>query len=87
MPLGGILFFFLKNVPVVDFMYRVFTRMPGGVTVDDSGLCCCVPCLSSAVIFLCLWIQRNCRLRDGREKRERGKGDQCGGGWGGDPLL
>ena len=27
-------------------MFHVFTRMPGGVTVRDSGLCrCCVPCL------------------------------------------
>ena len=25
--------------------------MPGGVNVGDSGLCCCVPCLSSAVPF------------------------------------
>ena len=32
----------------------VFTCMPSGVTVDDSGLCCCVPCLSSAIISLCL---------------------------------
>ena len=28
----------------------------GGVTVGDSGLCCCVPCLSSAIISLCLLI-------------------------------
>ena len=26
------------------------TRMPGGVTVGDSGLCCYVPCLLSAVV-------------------------------------
>ena len=31
-----------------------FTRMPGGVTIGDSGLCCCVPCLSRAIIALCL---------------------------------
>ena len=29
----------------------VFTRMPGGVTVGDSGLCCCVPCLWSGTDF------------------------------------
>ena len=29
-----------KNVPVVEFMYLVFTRMPVRVTVGDSGLCC-----------------------------------------------
>ena len=28
-------------------MYTVFTGMPDGVTVGDSGLCCCVPCLLS----------------------------------------
>ena len=43
----------LKRVPLVEFMYRVFTRMPGGVTVGDSGLCCCVPCLLSAINSLC----------------------------------
>ena len=36
MPLGGILF---EDVPLVEFMYLVFTSMPGAV--DDSGLCCC----------------------------------------------
>ena len=30
--------------------------LPGGVTVGDSGLCCCVPCLSSAIISPCLLI-------------------------------
>ena len=40
----------------MEFVYLVFTRMPGGVTVGDSGLRCCVPCLSSATIFLCLLI-------------------------------
>ena len=44
----------LNNVPFVEFMYLVFTRMPGGVTVGDSGLCCCVPCLLSAMNSLCL---------------------------------
>ena len=33
----------------------VFTRTPGGVNVSDSDLCCCVPCLSSAIISLC-WL-------------------------------
>ena len=46
MPLGAS---FFEDVPLVEFMYLVFTHMPGGVTVGDSGLCCCVPCLSSAI--------------------------------------
>ena len=53
MPLGAS---FFEDVPLVGFIYLVFTRTPGGVTVGDSGLCCCVPCLSSAVISLCLLI-------------------------------
>ena len=34
-------FFFgggVKDVPVMEFMNLVFTRMPGGITVGDSGL-------------------------------------------------
>ena len=42
-----------EDVPLVEFMYLVFTRMPGGVTVGDLGLCCCIPCLSSVIISLC----------------------------------
>ena len=42
----------LEEVPLVEFMYPVFTRMPGGVTAGDSGLCCCVPCLLRAVLDL-----------------------------------
>ena len=53
MPLGAS---FLEDVPLVEFIYVVFTRMPGGVTVSDSGLCCCAPCMSSAVTSLCLLI-------------------------------
>ena len=53
MPLGAS---FIEDVPLVEFMYLVFTRTPGGVTVGDSGLCCCVPCLSSAIISLCLLV-------------------------------
>ena len=53
MPLGAS---YSEDVPLVDFIYPVFTRMPGGVTVNDSGLCCCVPCLLSAIISLCLVI-------------------------------
>ena len=49
MPLGAS---FFKDVPLVEFIYLVFTRTPGGVVVGDSGLCC-VPCLSSAIISLC----------------------------------
>ena len=40
----------------VELIYLVFTRTPGGVTVGDSGLCCCVPCLLSAINSLCLLI-------------------------------
>ena len=40
----------------MEFVYLVFTHTPGGVTLDDPGLCCCVPCLSSAIIPLCLLI-------------------------------
>ena len=47
---------YFGDVPLVEFVYLVFTCMPGGVTVGDSGLCCCVPCLSSAFISLCLLI-------------------------------
>ena len=32
-----------------EFVYLVFTCMPGGVTVGDSGLCCCVPRLLRVV--------------------------------------
>ena len=46
----------IEDVPLVEFIYVVSTRMPVGVTVGDSGLCCCVPCLSSAIISLCLSI-------------------------------
>ena len=41
MPLGGILF---EDVPFVEFMFTVFTRLPGKVQV-----CCCVPCMYSAI--------------------------------------
>ena len=50
---GGILF---EDVPSVEFIYLVFTRTPGGVTVSDSGLCYCVPCLSSTITSLRLLI-------------------------------
>ena len=53
MPLGAS---FFEDVPLVEFMYLVFTRTPGGVTVGDSDLCCCVPCLSTAIISICLLI-------------------------------
>ena len=47
MPLGA--FFLCVDVPLIEFRYLVFTRTPGGVTEGDSGLCCFVPCLSSAI--------------------------------------
>ena len=39
------------------FMYPAFTSMPGGVTEGDSGLCCCVPWLLSAINSLC-WLYK-----------------------------
>ena len=51
MPPGA---FFVEDVPLEEFTYTGFTRTPSGVTVGDSGFCCCVPCLSSATISLCL---------------------------------
>ena len=38
-----------EDVASVEDMSPGVTRMPGGVTVGDSGLCCCVPCLSNAL--------------------------------------
>ena len=61
MPLGASFFedvSLVEYVTLVEFIYLVFTRTPGGVIVGDSGLCCCVPCLSSSIISLCsliLW--------------------------------
>ena len=43
---------FFENVPLVEFIYLVFTRMPGEVAVGNSGLCCYVPFLSSVIITL-----------------------------------
>ena len=40
------------GVPLVEFIYLVITSTPGGATIAYSGLCCRVPCLSSAVISL-----------------------------------
>ena len=40
----------------MEFMYPVFTSMPSGVTVGNSGLCCCFPCLLSAINSFCLLI-------------------------------
>ena len=30
-----------EDVPLVEFMYLVLTRMPGESYRSDSGLCCC----------------------------------------------
>ena len=43
-----------EDVPLVEFIYLVFTRTPGGVTIGNAGLCCCVPCLLSTIISVCL---------------------------------
>ena len=53
----------VEDVPLVDFIYPVFAPMPGGVTPGDSGLCCCVPGLLSAVslsLLLCPWSVERC---------------------------
>lgn len=39
------------DVALLEFMYFVQTRMPGEITVCDSGLSCYVPCLSIAIYF------------------------------------
>ena len=39
MPLGAS---FFKDVPLVEVLYLVFTRISVEFTVGDSGLCCCV---------------------------------------------
>ena len=49
MPLGGIPF---RGSTYGEIMCLAFTCMPGGVTVGDSGLRGCVPCLLRATIFL-----------------------------------
>ena len=56
---GGYPFFFFEDVPLVEFMYPVFTGMPGGITVGDSGLCCRVPCLLSTISSFSLLILRS----------------------------
>ena len=43
---------FFENVPLVEFIYLVFTRTPGGVTVGDSGHGCCV-CRAPLFLFVC----------------------------------
>ena len=37
MPLGASVF---EDVPLVEFIFLVFSRVPAEVTVGDSGLCC-----------------------------------------------
>ena len=52
---GCILFFVVvigggEDLPLVEFMFLVFTRMPGGVTVGNSGLCRCVSCVFDGML-------------------------------------
>ena len=47
---------FFEDAPLMECIYLVLTRMLGGITVGDSGLCCYVPCPSSGIISLCLLI-------------------------------
>ena len=57
MPLGAS---FFEDVPLVGFIYLVFTRTPGGVTVGDSGLwsvecsSVCVDGCARARVCLCV---------------------------------
>ena len=43
----------IEDVPLVELMDPVLTRTPGGVTPGKSDLCCCVPCVTSAISSLC----------------------------------
>ena len=51
-----------SDLRTVEFMYPVFTCMPGKNTVSDSGLCCCVPCLLSTISPLWLLINNDSTL-------------------------
>ena len=53
-------------------MYLVFTRMPSAVSVDNSGLCRCVPCLWSAIDFP-LKKENRKEERDGEGRKTEGK--------------
>ena len=48
---GGGYPFLRMYLSLVELMFTVFTRVPGGVTVGNSGVCCCVNWLLS--ISLC----------------------------------
>ena len=50
MPLGA---FFVEDVPLVECLYPVFTRMPDGFTIGDSDLSRCV-CVSN-IGYICHW--------------------------------
>ena len=52
-----------KVVPVVEFMYLEFTCMKCRVTLGDSGLCCCAPCPSSAIISHCSLKKKQGKVR------------------------
>ena len=71
MPLWGILF--VENVPLVEFTYPAFTHVPGGVTIVDSGLCCCVPCLMNAINYLCCVSSCNTGLAHKLKSKEKRK--------------
>ena len=44
-----------EDVPLVEFMYLVFTRMPGeSYRAGDSGLCCCV-CFDPVNSLVCCY--------------------------------
>ena len=60
---------FFEDVPSVEFIFPVFVRMPGGDIVCDSGLCCCVPYLMSAVTSLRLLIVQTVLARGTVEER------------------
>ena len=45
------------DISLVEFTYPVSARMPGGVTVGDSCLFRCVPCLLNVITSLWLLIK------------------------------
>ena len=47
---------FCEDVPLVEFIYVDLLACQMKVTVSESDICCCVPCLSSAINSLSLLI-------------------------------
>ena len=66
---------FYEDVPLMECMHLVFTRTPGGVTVGDSGLCCCVPSLPASVISVHFSVRQE-RKRKGWRRSDKGRGER-----------